>query len=193
MSPGPEGSDDAARPAPLTRRYRRYLRVEGIHAGVSIGNGMPPDRLALRRYDEFGVTWPIPEGHRLCSTVALRRGQGRFGRRCSALAGPRATWLPVYRIRCVGVGRTRESGGGWRPGSDVLPVVRLALWGARRGHGRGVRGVVPGSVTPDGSGDLPEGQGGARNRLPPVEACSPAPANDAQGCPGPGVGANQLG
>jgi len=61
MSPGPEGSDDAARPAPLTRRYRRYLRVEGIHAGVSIGNGMPPDRLALRRYDEFGVTWPIPE------------------------------------------------------------------------------------------------------------------------------------
>ena len=61
MSPGPEGSDDAARPAPLTRRYRCDRRVEGIHAGVSIGNGMPPDRLALRRYDEFGVTWPIPE------------------------------------------------------------------------------------------------------------------------------------
>ena len=65
MSPGPEGSDDAARPASLTRRYRRYLRVEGIRAGVSIGNSMPPDRLALRRYDEFGVTWPIPEAQTL--------------------------------------------------------------------------------------------------------------------------------
>ena len=61
MSPGPEGSDDAARPAPLTRRYRRDLRVEGIHAGVSIRNEMPPDPLTLRRYDEFGVTWPVPE------------------------------------------------------------------------------------------------------------------------------------
>ena len=153
---------------------------------MSIGNGMPPDRLALRRYDEFGVTWPIPEGHRLCSTVALRRGQGRFGRRCSALAGPRATWLPVYRIRCVGVGRTRESGGGWRPGSDVLPVVRLALWGARRGHGRGVRGVVPGSVTPDGSGHLPEGQGGARIVYHPSRLVHPLRRTRPKDAPDPG-------
>ena len=35
--------------------------VEGIQAGVSVRNGMPPDPLALRRYDEFGVTWPVPE------------------------------------------------------------------------------------------------------------------------------------
>jgi hypothetical protein len=47
--------------ARLTRRYRRDLPVEAIHAGVSVHNDMPPDRLALRRYDEFGVTWPIPE------------------------------------------------------------------------------------------------------------------------------------
>jgi hypothetical protein len=47
--------------APLTRRYRRDLRVEGMHAGVSVGNDMPPDPLALRGYDEFGVTWPVPE------------------------------------------------------------------------------------------------------------------------------------
>ena len=47
--------------APLTRRCRRDLPVEGIDAGVSVRNDMPPDRLALRRYDEFGVTWPVPE------------------------------------------------------------------------------------------------------------------------------------
>lgn len=35
--------------------------VEGIQAGVSVRNDMPPDRLALRRYDELGVTWPVPE------------------------------------------------------------------------------------------------------------------------------------
>lgn len=35
--------------------------VEGIQAGVSARNDMPPDPLALRRYDEFGVTWPVPE------------------------------------------------------------------------------------------------------------------------------------
>ncbi len=35
--------------------------VEGIQAGVSVRNDMPPDPLALRRYDEFGVTWPVPE------------------------------------------------------------------------------------------------------------------------------------
>jgi hypothetical protein len=29
------------------------------HAGVSAD--MPPDPLALRRYGEFGVTWPVPE------------------------------------------------------------------------------------------------------------------------------------
>jgi len=44
--------------APL---YRCDLSVEGIHAGMSVRNDMPPDPLALRRYDEFGVTWPVPE------------------------------------------------------------------------------------------------------------------------------------
>jgi hypothetical protein len=47
--------------APLTRRYPRDLPVEAIHAGVSVRNGMPRDQLALRRDDEFGVTWPVPE------------------------------------------------------------------------------------------------------------------------------------
>jgi hypothetical protein len=35
--------------------------VAGTHAGVSIRSDMPPDRLALCGYDEFGVTWPVPE------------------------------------------------------------------------------------------------------------------------------------
>jgi tetratricopeptide (TPR) repeat protein len=35
----------------------RYLAP----TGVSVRNDMPPDPLALRRYDEFGVTWPVPE------------------------------------------------------------------------------------------------------------------------------------
>jgi hypothetical protein len=28
---------------------------------VSVRNDMPPDPLALRRYDDFGITWPVPE------------------------------------------------------------------------------------------------------------------------------------
>ena len=46
------------------RSFRRYLGdlpVGGIHAGVAVRNGMAADPLALRRYDEFGVTWPVPE------------------------------------------------------------------------------------------------------------------------------------
>jgi len=35
--------------------------VEGVQAGASVRNDMPSDPSALRRYDEFGVTWPIPE------------------------------------------------------------------------------------------------------------------------------------
>jgi hypothetical protein len=35
--------------------------VEGSQAGVSVRNHMPPDPLALRRYDQSGVTWPVPE------------------------------------------------------------------------------------------------------------------------------------
>jgi hypothetical protein len=50
----------------LTETHRAAMTcvdcsVEGIQAGVSVRNDMPPDPLALRRYDEFGVTWPVPE------------------------------------------------------------------------------------------------------------------------------------
>jgi hypothetical protein len=47
--------------APLTRGCRRDLLVEGIHADVSVRSDMPPDPLALRRYGEFGIAWPVPE------------------------------------------------------------------------------------------------------------------------------------
>ena len=95
-------------------------------------------------------------------------------------------------LRGSGAAR-RESGDGWGPGSDVLPAVRVALWGARRGRGRDVRRAAPRPVPPDRQGNLREGQGGARDRLPPLEAPPPAAADQPQGCRGPGVGADHLG
>ena len=51
--------------------------------------------------------------------------------------------------------------------------MRVALWGTRNGRGRKVHRAASGSVAPDGQGHLPEGQGGAGDRLPPARLLHP--------------------
>ena len=120
-----------------------------------------------------GTEPPVPtldrdETHHLVDNPAVAAGD-QHG---PARAHPRAT-TRTGRGCCLRPRRERSSCNGWEPGPDVLPAVRVAVRGARRSHGRDVRGAAPRPVPPDRPGDLCEGQGCAGDRLPPVAAAPP--------------------
>ena len=106
---------------------------------------------------------------------------------------PRRDGIHGTTGRCPGQGRARESHGDRGPGSYVLPALCLALRRSGRGDGRELPGTAARPVPPDGSGDLPQGQGGARHREPPRAAAASAQADHAQGGCGPRLGTDHVG